>query len=120
MSTTYDQWRDGAMSDEQAARALAIDLGEVESELAPLNGQRETLRNELSHIVGKLGDKHVIPGFGRLENTAPSVVYAFDKEGINRIIKDLIAEGLHGWAERLQACEKKSSRAGSLRITREK
>ena len=48
------------------------------------------------------------------------MVYAFDKEGINRIIKDLIAEGLHVWAERLQACEKKSTRAGSLRITREK
>lgn len=120
MSSIYEQWRDGDISDEQAARALALELGEVESELAPLNAQRETLRNELSHIVGKLGGKHAIPGFGELVNTAPSVTTSYDAKRVSDLIVALVAEGQSAWAERLAACQKQSSRAGSLRITREK
>lgn len=120
MSTTFDEWRDGAISDEQAAHTLALDLAEIESELAPLTAQRESLRNELSHIVGKLGGKHAIPGFGELVNTAPSVTTSYDAKGIGDLIVALVAAGEHGWATRLAACQKQSARAGSLRITREK
>jgi hypothetical protein len=120
MTTIFDQWREGEMSDEQAARALALELGEVESELAPLTKQREELRNDLSHIVGKLGDKHTIPGFGELVNTAPSVTTSYDAKKIEAIIIELVETGLGEWAQRLTRCKKQSSRAGSLRITREK
>ena len=119
--STFEDWRDGAMSDEQAARYLALELGEVESELAPLNAQREILRAGLSHVVGKLGNKHEIPGFGRLENTAPSVVTSYDAKAIEALIVDMsAAEGMSEWAQRLARCKKQSARSGSLRITREK
>lgn len=88
--------------------------------MKPLAAEREQVRNVLSRIVGRLGDKHEIAGFGTLANTAPSVSTSYDKDRVQAVINDLLAAGLFEWAQKLVLCERTTSRAGSLRITREK
>ena len=48
--TIFDDWRDGAISDIEALHAIASDLGEIESQLAPLETERQNLRDQLSQI----------------------------------------------------------------------
>lgn len=114
----YDEWQDGDVTDLQAIRALCMELGEVESELSPLQKQRETLRARISTIVERVGAIE-IDGFGRLLITDPTIVKAFDKAKIQTLISELV-EDYPDIAARLMACETKSQRIGGLRIEREK
>lgn len=118
MSSIYEQWQDGEISDHQALRALCMGLGETESEIALHEAVRQTLRDQISHIVNKIGTVEVA-GFGKLEMTNPAIVKSYSKDKIEALIDDLLAE--HPLiAARIAACRTESARAGSLRITREK
>jgi hypothetical protein len=116
----FEQWQAGDISPYQALYALTSDLAEVESELEPLQQQREELRNAISHIVGTIGDKAEISGFGRLEITAATKSVSYDRKAVQAVINDLLALGETEIAQRLVLCQRETSRAGSLRITRVK
>lgn len=119
MSTAFDIWQDGKLTDIQALRALCRDLGEVESQLAPLEAERAALRDQISHVLDRLGGTTEITGFGKLEITAPSIVKSYDKKRLDQLLIDLAAEAPELVA-RIAACRTESARAGSLRITRQK
>ena len=62
------------MNTEQRVYALCQELGEVESQIAPLEQERRRLRAELSLLVEELGGKATVEGFGGLEVCTASVV----------------------------------------------
>ena len=115
----FEQWEAGEVSDEQALRSLASDLGEVESQLAPIEQEKQALRDQISRVLDHAGGTATIAGFGRLEITAASVVVSYDKKQIEELLIDLTTTHPE-IAARLAACRVKGTRAGSLRITREK
>lgn len=117
--TIFDDWRNGLISGADACRALCHDLGEVESQIAPLEQERAMLREQISYILDKLGGKASVPGFGSLELTAPAVVRGYDKKRLDALLIDLAAEAPEIVA-RLAQCRTENARAGALRITRER
>jgi hypothetical protein len=116
----FEDWQSGVLTDAEALRALTRDLGEVESELAPLHEQREQLRAWIGEVLARAGGKAAIPGFGRLELSAPSVTVTFDRKALDGLVQDLVAAGQFDIAQRISAARRESARAGALRITREK
>ena len=115
----FDDWRDGQVSDVEALHAIAFDLGELESQLAPLELERQTLRDQLSQILGRLGGRASVAGFGKLELTAPAIARSYDKKRLDQLIIDLATDA-PDLAQLIAACRTEAPRAGSLRITREK
>ena len=84
--TIFDDWRDGTISDVEALHALASDLGEIESQLAPLEAERQNLRDQLSQIVNRLGGRTSVPGFGKLEIMPASVTRSYDKKRLDQLV----------------------------------
>lgn len=117
--TIFDDWQDGIIANTVALWALTRELGEVESQLAPLEAERTALRDQLSQILARLDEPVAIPGFSKLELTAPSVMKSYDKQRLNELLIALAIEA-PDVARRLVACRVESARAGSLRITRER
>lgn len=117
--TIFDDWRDGQISDVDALHALASDLGEIESQLAPLEAERQTLRDQLSQILTRLGGRASIAGFGKLEIMPASVTKSYDRKRLDQLIIDLATDAPE-LAQLIAACRTEAPRAGSLRITREK
>src|SRR5689334_1363191 len=116
---TFDDWRDGQISDIEALQSVTSDLGEVESQIAPLEAERALLRDQISQIVARLGGRATIAGFGKLEIVPPTVAKTYDKKRLDQLIVDLAADAPE-LAQLIAACRTESQRAGSLRITREK
>jgi hypothetical protein len=119
-SSVFAEWDAGDLTDYQALRSLAIELGEVQSELSPLRMQEARLRDELSRVLAHAGGKAEVPGFGALLLTQPSVTRSYDTEGLNNLCLQLISDGYGPIAEQIARLRRESSRAGSLRITKEK
>ena len=117
---SYSEWDSGSITDTQAVRALAMELGEVSDELATLKAQEARLRDELSRVVAHMGGKAEVAGFGSLAMTAPSVSTTYDTQRLNDLVLALLADGYSDIAESIAACRRQSARAGSLRITRGK
>lgn len=117
---TFAEWEAGDLPDSQALRTLAMDLGELESELAPLNAQRERLRDQLSRVLVHAGGKADIPGFGALIITDASITKSYDTKALDELIIRLTGIGESEIAQQIAACRRESGRAGSLRITRER
>lgn len=117
--STFTDWQDGQLTDEQALRSLSSDLGEVESQLAPIEAEKQSLRDQISQVLEHAGGTATIAGFGKLEITAAAVVVSYGKKQIEELLIDLTTTHPE-IAARLAACRVKGSRAGSLRITREK
>lgn len=119
MSDIFDQWKDGNLTDLQAIRALCSNLGEIESELAPLEAEKQATRDKIAIIIDKIGTTE-IAGFGKLEMTSPTVTKSYSKDKIDELIERLCEEGYWPIAQRIRQCRTESPRAGGLRITREK
>ncbi len=51
----FADWQAGAISDREALRALLSDLGEVESQITPLETERADLRTQISEVLASLG-----------------------------------------------------------------
>jgi hypothetical protein len=123
MMINLEDWRNGDLTDAEALRHLARDLGKVEDSLAPLEAERKELRTALETITTRLGGKASVPGFGALAVTAPSESASYDTKALDTIAAELLATGdvdLMRVAARIAKARKVSQRAGSLRITREK
>lgn len=118
--SAFAEWDAGTITDTQALHALAMELGEVESELAPLEAQRQRLRDELSRVVAHMGGKAEVAGFGQLTMTAPSVSRSYDAKGLDELCLQLIQDGYGPIAEQIARYCRESARTGSLRIVRER
>jgi hypothetical protein len=118
-TTTFADWQSGAISDAEALRALLSDLGEVESQIAPLEEERATLRAQLSEVVAQLGGKAQANGL-RLILTAPAVVPRYDAKELDQLVEYLRAQGLDEIANHILAARKETARAGMLRINQAK
>lgn len=120
----FKQWQEGEVSNMEALNAIASQLGEVESELAmttgPLNAEREALRNMISHIADKIGETVVIPGFGKIEMTAPSAGHKYNTAMIDSIVKQLREDGYGYISQAIEEAKETTGRSGGLRITLQK
>lgn len=114
----FQAYADGDLEPGTAIRALWSDLRETESELAPLEAQRATLRDQIGQIVARHGSQ-TVRGLGTAAITSPSVVTGYDKAKIERLLTEL-ASSHPELAARLAQCRVETSRAGSLRLTSEK
>lgn len=120
-ASVYQEWVDGYVTPMQAIRSLCMELGEVESDLAPLQEQREQLRVQIGEVLARVGEPKVtIKGFGALSLTGPSITQKYDTRMIDAIIDELTEAGNTELAQKLAACKGKSMRAGGLRIERER
>jgi hypothetical protein len=104
---------------EQQIYALCQTLGEVESQLAPLQAERERLRAELSVLVEQAGGKTTVEGFGRLEVGRASMHVSYDRKQIDHVILKLLDVGQYHIADALRSCKKELARPGTLRVMRE-
>jgi hypothetical protein len=99
--------------------ALCQDLGEVESQIAPLQAERERLRAELSVLVEQAGGKMTVEGFGRLDVSRASFHVSYDRKQIEHVILKLVDAGHYHVADAIRSCKKESARPGTLRVMRE-
>lgn len=119
-----DRWEAGDVPDLVALHGVCADLGEVESEIAPLAEQRERLRDAAARIVARLdGQKARLPGFGDLAITGGGESVSYDAKAVADVMADMLATGdveLMRFAARLAQAKRVTVRASSLRVTREK
>ncbi len=108
-----------AMTTEQRIYALCQELGEVESQLAPLQAERERVRAELSVLIEQTGGKSTVAGFGRLEVSRASFHVSYDRKQLEAVILKLIDAGHYHVADAIRSCKKESARPGTLRILRD-
>ena len=123
--TIIEDVQSGTLTPEEAIRSLALDLGEVESELKLVSGwlhkQRAELRDQIAIVLSISGrDKVSVNGFGTAQMTSPSIGYNYDKKKLDRLCMVLRQSGDPDTANDIEACRDIVERAGSLRITREK
>lgn len=120
-ATALESWQAGDLSDLEALRALALNLGEVESDLKPLTLERTYLREAISQIVARLPQqKAEVAGFGVLAITGGGETVSYDAKALDSLMAKLLAEGYTQVARAIADARKTSQRAASLRVTREK
>lgn len=117
-TTIFSDWQSGSISDREALRALLSDLGEVESQIAPLEIEKSELRAQISEVLAALGGRADADGF-RLTLTSPSIVPRYDAKELDHIVGYLQAQGEDAIANLILSARKESSRAGMLRIAKE-
>jgi hypothetical protein len=119
--TALESWQIGELSDLEALRALAMQLGEVESDLEPLTLERTYLREAISTIIARLPrQKAEVAGFGALAITGGGETVSYDAKALDSLMAKLLAEGYTQLAGAIADARKTSTRAASLRVTREK
>lgn len=111
----FADWQAGTISDREALRALLSDLGEVDSQIAPLEAERGELRAQISEVLAQLGGKAEADGY-RLNLTAPGVAVRYDAKELDQLVGYLQASGDDRLANLILAARKESARAGMLRI----
>ena len=110
----FQQWQDGIVTDIEALRAIWRDLRELEQDIAPLQAEREHLREQMGQIIARTVTVS-IAGLGRALITNPSTVISYDSKAL-RELTDELEKTYPEIAERLHAAERVSMRSGSLRI----
>ncbi len=117
----YAAFLDGEATAMEALRSLCSDYEEIESSYKDFERIRESVREQIGNVLLKLdGSRAIVDGFGVLMLTSPSVTVSYDKAKIRDLICALIEEDNEAMAERIEACQAKSMRAGGLRIERER
>ncbi len=115
----YAAYLDGEATAMEAIRSLCDDYEELDKAYKDYEGLRNQTREQMSHVVDRIGGKVEVKGFGMLTITAPTISEGYDKAKIRDLIMDLVAD-YPDIAARLAACATKSARSGGLRIEREK
>jgi hypothetical protein len=116
--TAFAEWEEGNLTDLAALRAIWSDLREVEDQIAVLNEQRDAIREQLSRIIAKTGTV-VLAGFGKATLTAPTRVVSYDSKKLGFLCQEL-RSSYPEVAQRIEATQKVSERAGGLRIEKER
>jgi hypothetical protein len=119
MSNLFAQWQDGTATDIETLRTLWSDLREVESDIAPLEAERQKLRDQISQVVAKTGAVE-LPGLGKAQITAGTVTKSYDRAALDELIIELTEQGYAPIAQQIAHCRRESMRAGSLRIEAER
>ena len=114
---TFDRWNEGELSDEQTLRELLEALEQVKDRLEPLEAETKKLREQLSIVVYRMGDRVDVPGYGRVENTAPTLTVSYDRTRLDNLVSALLKEGHRELAERINECRRESPRSGYFKIT---
>ena len=117
-SSIYADWQSGSISEREALRALLSDLGEVESQIAPLEAEKAELRSQISEVLARLGGRAEADGL-RLTLTAPAIVPRYDAKELDQIVSYLQGQGEDEIASLILRARKESARAGMLRIAKE-
>jgi uncharacterized protein involved in exopolysaccharide biosynthesis len=115
-STIFNDWRSGMISAREALRRLLSDLGEVDSQIAPLEAERSELRAQISEVLSELGGRAEADGY-RLMITSPSVVPRYDAKELDQLVLRLRQQGQGEIADQILGARKESARSGQLRIT---
>jgi hypothetical protein len=116
---TYAAWLDGDVTDYEALRSLCSDYEEIEQSYKDFEKVRATTRDQMAHVMVKLGDKVEVKGFGTVLMTAPSVSVSYDRAKVKALIAEWSTD-FPEFAEALASCETQSCRSGGLRIERVK
>lgn len=115
----YHDYTEGHLTPQQALRALCSDLAEVESEIGPLERQREQIREQISLIVARMdGERADVPGFGTVRIASAAVTERWDGKALAMLMERLLADGQQDIASAILRCKEKSFRAGGLRVER--
>lgn len=117
---TYAAWLDGDVTAMEALRSLCNDYEELDATYKDFEKLREQTRDQISMVMTRISDKVEIKGFGVVSLMAPQVVIGFDKQKLAALMNELDDEGETAISDRIAACRTKTSRAGGLRIEREK
>jgi chromosome segregation ATPase len=119
--SAFEQWEQGDLEDVAALRALCNDLGEIESELQPLEAQRKQMREQIERITRRLdGQRAEIKGFGLVAVTSGGTRVSWDGKALDSLLAKLAANGYPQIAEELAAARRETATAATLRITRAK
>jgi hypothetical protein len=120
MTVTHD-YTDTHLTPMQALRSLCSDLAEVESEIAPLERQRQDLRNQISEMLTRVdGEQATIKGFGTVRLMSASVVDKWDGKALAALAYQYEDAGQPEIARAIRECKEKTMRAGGLRVERGK
>lgn len=114
-SSNFTEWQLGAISHREALRRLLSDLGEVESQIAPLEAEKAELRTQISEVLAEMGGRAESEGY-RLTITAPGVSARYDAKELDQLVDYLMARGDDEIAQLILKSRKESARAGQLRI----
>jgi hypothetical protein len=118
---TLNDYLDGLLTPTAAARSLLLDLGEVESEIRPLEGQRSQLRDALATVLVRCeGRKHTVEGVATARLSEPTVVKRWNGERLGRLCAWLRDTEREEIAEMIEACCELTPRAGGLRVEPER
>src|SRR5690348_3643152 len=113
MGNIFEQWEQGDVTDQDALRALVMDLGELEDELTPLERDRKTLRSRIERIVLHAGGKAQVAGFGQLVVLDAVQVASYDARALDALVADLILTQPE-MAARIAGTRKEPPRAARL------
>ncbi|HNP85180.1 MAG: hypothetical protein JST60_08255 [Chloroflexi bacterium SZAS-1] len=114
-SSNFTEWQSGAISHREALRRLLSDLGEVESQIAPLEAEKAELRTQISEVLAEMGGRAESEGY-RLTITSPGVSARYDAKELDQLVDYLLARGDDEIARLILKSRKESARAGQLRI----
>jgi hypothetical protein len=97
---------------------LCAALTVMESEIAPLQTERERIRADLSVVIVDMGGKVKLDGAGRLDVRQASMHVSYDRTQIDHVILKLVDAGQDHVADALRACTKESMPPGTRRSLR--
>lgn len=102
------------------ARALFSDLAEIDSELQPLQAQRERKREALAIALQRCEHRRVaLEGYGVARLAEPAMVKQWNTERLNRLCAWLRETDRDEVADMIEACRETTTRAGGLRVERD-
>ena len=118
--TAFDAYLAGEATPSETARALMMDLGEVEDEIAPLERQRKSLREHLARVLERCdGRRYAVPGYATAKLAEPALVRQWNTDRLARLCAWLRETERDEIAEMIETCREEAPRAGGLRVERE-
>ena len=97
-------------------RSLLDELWALDDAITLLAAQRTAVRAQIRQQLARLGGHVVLPGYGRLEITAPSTTVSYDQCHIEALIMELTTTNA-AIAARIAACRTESPHTDGLHIT---
>jgi hypothetical protein len=82
----FAMWQRGEVSAHEARRVLCADLRLLDETLGTIAAERDALRAQIGQIVDQLGGKTSLPGIGRLELTAATVIVSYERRQLDALI----------------------------------
>lgn len=113
----YNDFEMGDLQPHQITAHLLNELGEIASEIAPLEAEERKIREQLSHVVVRHGTQVV--GDTRVLITSPSVSYSYDTKKLDEYLLSIAADYPEIVAA-ISRYRKFTERSGSLQIRKEK